>query len=394
MNGSKYLFKTAIEQGDIERVKKLIGEGVDINQTYAWNHTGLFCAVWHEKEEIVKFLLENGADPNICQSSDGQSALYMASQNDMASTVRLLLQYGANPNQRLTTDKQSTLYPAAQQGYLEVVKVLLEANADPNLATDEGQIPLYQAARNGHLEIVDLLLKAGSDPNKLCFMVQRTPFYQACVYGHFEVAKSLIDYGADIHMKLFGGHTGLYLAASTNNLDLVKHLIKLGASINVKTTDGLTPLHIACRKGNTDVVKYLIQAGADMEIPDCNMLKPIHSSLQFNPTSDITKELMKEHANITCVDSFGRSPHYFSAIYGIADVWSSLCGKVKITLPLDSKQKPEETVVSVGTYSNSPITRQRSLIPEGDVLRKYHVSLQKWLGRGEFGLKHCLNWIP
>jgi ankyrin repeat protein len=102
--------------------------------------------------------LDQGADPNATYST---SPLIVAAAGGNAEMVRLLLQRGADPN--LDSEQGSpVLFRAAQYGHSEVVSLLLEAGADPN-ATARGKTPLMAGAQNP--EIVRKLLVAGADPD-------------------------------------------------------------------------------------------------------------------------------------------------------------------------------------------------------------------------------------
>lgn len=59
--------------------------------------TPLMFACMLKSEKIVKFLLDEGADPNL-KSSTGQTALIMATIRGRFKIVKLLLEYGANFN--------------------------------------------------------------------------------------------------------------------------------------------------------------------------------------------------------------------------------------------------------------------------------------------------------
>lgn len=61
--------------------------------------TYLILAICNYNVDIVKRLLEKGADPNICDYSGAHPLLFAIMKNDprMTQIVELLLEYGANP---------------------------------------------------------------------------------------------------------------------------------------------------------------------------------------------------------------------------------------------------------------------------------------------------------
>jgi glutaminase len=56
---------TASSKGDLETVQRLIGTGVSANSADYDKRTALHVAVAEKRLEVVKFLLEKGADPNV-----------------------------------------------------------------------------------------------------------------------------------------------------------------------------------------------------------------------------------------------------------------------------------------------------------------------------------------
>jgi ankyrin repeat protein len=127
--------------GDIERVKELLAAGVPIGARDGSNHTALHAAVENLREEMVEFLLQNGADPNeelsqgwtplfhaIDAEGDAASQLSYADPPDSAIT-RLLLRYGADPLH--PGPKGENLAEFAEKTYLhhEAARLLRDATS-------------------------------------------------------------------------------------------------------------------------------------------------------------------------------------------------------------------------------------------------------------------------
>jgi outer membrane protein assembly factor BamB len=67
-NLTKASFLRAARNGDLERVKAGLASGIDVNVQSDYGATALFFACDRSQEEVVDFLLKNGADPNIKDS--------------------------------------------------------------------------------------------------------------------------------------------------------------------------------------------------------------------------------------------------------------------------------------------------------------------------------------
>ncbi len=73
-------------------------ENQDINEQDDEGRTRLYLAVRHGHQEEVRLLLAEGANPNICETRDNWSPLFIAIRvTKNINMVRLLLSYGANP---------------------------------------------------------------------------------------------------------------------------------------------------------------------------------------------------------------------------------------------------------------------------------------------------------
>uniref|UniRef100_A0A0X3NJJ8 Uncharacterized protein n=2 Tax=Schistocephalus solidus TaxID=70667 RepID=A0A0X3NJJ8_SCHSO len=89
------LIKTA-KKGDLEGIKILVKEGVDINEQDSSGRTALHECSSRNHSRVVAYLLRHNADPNL-KAARGNTALHEAAQAGHVRVIRSLLRHGADP---------------------------------------------------------------------------------------------------------------------------------------------------------------------------------------------------------------------------------------------------------------------------------------------------------
>jgi ankyrin repeat protein len=154
----------AIRQGNDNLLEVLLCYGANPNLI---NHKGIYplqltCG-WRDVPNS-SLLLKYGANPNARYSfAPHGSYLAVAAHDSYFDIIRLLLEYGADPN--IANDNGNTpLHMAALSKYPNeggwCVEALLKAKADPNRKNNEGKTPLDLARENGLPNIREMLEKA------------------------------------------------------------------------------------------------------------------------------------------------------------------------------------------------------------------------------------------
>ena len=152
----KEALQSASMFGRMEIVRCLVEYGADddaLNCALSWAASG-------NKVKLITYLIDCGADPN----AEGLSPLSAAWRQP--DTLRTLLKCGADPN--LFSRNDSTLLIDIAwysfKDYKETLTILLEYGADPNLAhTTTGTTPLMKAALKLNIDMVKMLLEHGAD---------------------------------------------------------------------------------------------------------------------------------------------------------------------------------------------------------------------------------------
>jgi ankyrin repeat domain-containing protein 17 len=260
---------------------ELGGAGVNTHSN-EFKETALTLACYKGHVEMVKFLLEHGADQEH-KTDEMHTALMEACMDGHVEVAKILIEHNAQVN--MPSDSfESPLTLAACGGHVELANLLIGHKADLEERNDEGYTPLMEAAREGHEEMVALLLFHGADINAITEETQETALTLACSGGCYEVAKFLLDAGADANLG--SASTPLMEAAQEGHLELVQLLLKANAQVNKfsnaittnsnnnqninnnPTTSCESALTLACENGHLDVVDALIKAGAEVDLPD------------------------------------------------------------------------------------------------------------------------------
>jgi ankyrin repeat protein len=80
---------------------------------------------------------------NVVDPQNGKSALQYASEFGRFEVVKLLLEYGANPNIMNTKNQSTPLHSAAYYGHASVVELLVRAGASINAYNANKITPLH-----------------------------------------------------------------------------------------------------------------------------------------------------------------------------------------------------------------------------------------------------------
>ncbi len=149
-------FVRCATDGHIDCVISWLQLGIDPDfQKGEW--TALISASFQDRVDVVRVLLEYGANPNIQGKNRFDStALIWASYNGNTNMVWLLLDHGAKPDFQ-NRFGYTALMEASRDGHPDVVRLLLEHGADPDLQDEEGRTALDGASLAGHTDIVRLL---------------------------------------------------------------------------------------------------------------------------------------------------------------------------------------------------------------------------------------------
>jgi ankyrin repeat protein len=283
-------------QEDGVRVAQLLFDrGADVNTRRKDDRTPLHLASYYGNVEIVRLLLDNGADLDAATGNMGDKPLHKVSygkyrsQEDGVRVAQLLLNHGVDVNTRCKDD-WTPLHLASYFGNVEIVRLLLDHGADLDAATrNMGNKPLHQVSYGKYrsqedgVRVAQLLFDRGADVNARR-KNDRTPLHLASYYGNVEIVRLLLDNGADLdaatgnmgdkplHKVSYGKYR-----SQEDGVRVAQLLFDRGADVNTRGKDGWTPLHLASNYGNVEIVRLLLDHGADLDAATGNMEdKPLH----------------------------------------------------------------------------------------------------------------------
>uniref|UniRef100_A0A3B4Y8B4 Ankyrin 1 n=1 Tax=Seriola lalandi dorsalis TaxID=1841481 RepID=A0A3B4Y8B4_SERLL len=299
----------ASKEGHVKMVLELLHSGIELEATTKKGNTALHIAALAGQEKVVAELVNYGANVNAQSHQKGFSPLYMAAQENHLEVVKFLLENGAN--QSLPTEDGFTpLAVALQQGHENVVALLINYGTKGKV-----RLPaLHIAARNDDTRTAAVLLQNDPNPDVLS-KTGFTPLHIAAHYENMSVAQLLLNRGANVNFTPKNGITPLHIASRRGNVMMVRLLLDRGAQIDAKTKDELTPLHCAARNGHVRIIEILLEHGAPIQAKTKNGLSPIHMAAQGDHM-DCVRQLLQYNAEIDDITLDHLTPLHVAAHCG------------------------------------------------------------------------------
>jgi ankyrin repeat protein len=266
----------AARQGHITTAKALIGGGAKVNLASPGDGTSpLLIAIINGHFDLAMYLLEQGADPTASSSAGAtplyavlnvqwapkaaypQPRAYLQQQQSYLDVMKALLERGADPNVRVNRKVWYTSY-----------------NFDQSSMDEIGATPFWRAAYASDIEAMKLLVAHGADPVIPTIKPARRPRNEDSPAELTDVsglppvpvgapgitplqAAAGVGYGQG-----FAGNSHRF--APTGMLAAVQYVVdELGADVNAVDHEGNTALHHAAARGDNEMILYLVSKGAD-----------------------------------------------------------------------------------------------------------------------------------
>ena len=130
----------ASQLGHAEVVSSLVAAGADVNLTDQgqMQSSPLMECCKKGWSQVVRILIDNGANVDYASPKDGSTALMMACHKGYTDIVRLLLDAGANPSLRMGLGGGLTAYDVAQHFGRHEITAMLKTRLDAIQGDNEG----------------------------------------------------------------------------------------------------------------------------------------------------------------------------------------------------------------------------------------------------------------
>ncbi|RRD41117.1 ankyrin repeat domain-containing protein [Leptotrichia sp. OH3620_COT-345] len=131
---------------------------IDVNSKDRYGYTPIIVAIESGNNEILKFLIENGADVREKHPVFGKLTLHTACYYENEEAVEILLKTAPDlVNEKSGTDGWTPLEDATLKSNTRIVKLLLLYGANPLIKDNNGGTAMDMATEFGKGEIVKLL---------------------------------------------------------------------------------------------------------------------------------------------------------------------------------------------------------------------------------------------
>lgn len=281
---------------DLEKAIKIINQGVDLNKM-KHGKTAIAWASYYNNLELIKILINNGVDINLGGKNDDK-AVIMAEEKGNVNVVKLLVENGADiafKEYRELKNKSNFIEAITNKNTnLDYVKKELNNNILEKFLADEAyrlydkiyyptksavlvrkryqrNMDLITAIINNDFEIVKKIVsrknvdfkfinlqdKNGIPRNALSYA---TLNFNNNFKPNAQIIKLLVEKGNyssdDLGQSLID-------IIGYEDMDIIKILVDNGADVNYFDNGELTPLSMAIEYENQQIVSYLLKNGAD-----------------------------------------------------------------------------------------------------------------------------------
>ncbi|KAL1129233.1 hypothetical protein AAG570_013762 [Ranatra chinensis] len=205
----------------------------------------------------VRRLLMKGVSSDTT-NEDGLTALHQCCIDNNEEMMKLLLEFGANVNAE-DSEKWTPLHAAATCGHLHLVKHLIANGANLLAVNADGNMPYDICEEEASLEYIEGEMARRGVTQQLIDETRATT--EMTMLADLAEAAAA---GEDLENPDSQKATPLHIAAANGYLRVVEFLLDNHVSTDVRDNDDWQPVHAAACWGHLEVLELLVQNGADL----------------------------------------------------------------------------------------------------------------------------------
>ncbi|EAX98942.1 ankyrin repeat protein, putative [Trichomonas vaginalis G3] len=264
----------AVKYDSKEVAELLISYGADVNLCNKYSNI-LIDAITNENKEMVDLLVSNGADVNFI-GDDGHFPLHQAVKVCSREIIKLLIEHGANVSAIYKSKgTMKTAIHFAVENLIsedndkdiisklkEIIEFLISNGADINAKVRNGTTPLHIAAKNLHKDAIEFLISHGADFNSSDDFGKTAFHYAVTEILNTSSFCKRINKSEGIKIRNSVVEIQNY-AIDKNYLELIEFFVSHGADVNAKDCSGKSVLQIAKENYRNEIVQLLIAHGPE-----------------------------------------------------------------------------------------------------------------------------------
>ena len=250
--------------GDAGRVRALARRSPDLVRAEYWYTQPLHFAVREGHADVVRTLLELGADPSYRRYAHEPVATVARDRGHQGvariiEDARAALGLGGEPHE---------VHTAATAGEVDRLRALINGNRSLlDRGDDEGFTPLHRAVEAGQAECATLLLELGTPPDAIQAggggdqpdawyrPAGQRPIDLALKHSDFDMVRLLLAAGAELTIDV---------AAAMGDAEEVERILDSDPDALLALGDEAgRPMGQAARQGHTNVIRVLLAHGVD-----------------------------------------------------------------------------------------------------------------------------------
>lgn len=325
----------AIRTADLASTTDLTRSREGINQRGPDGLTPLMIASGLGQSQVVRLLLDAGADVHAIEPRMGATALHKAAQSGSVDVVAMLHEHGAFIDQQSPVLGNTALMDAVLHKQEGAVQLLLDRGARTTIQSHWQQTALDLARQDGLDGIARRIeLRNASDAER----IRALTLMAAITAGDIKEVERLVAIGLPVDQRapivgsLDDSYTPLGLAVREGRADMVHVLLKAGADPLQSTgLMGGTAIHEAAFFGHADMLRVMTAAPGHPgdSVPELdaqgpyNGLTALHDAVWHGHLA-AAQVLVEAGARVDLKTHAGLTPRELAQIYGYEDLVRSL----------------------------------------------------------------------